>query len=186
MISLLLFLLFLILPSQATGVEMTTKFGLNHDWRFTLEDAQPNPECSPDIFPFDMSSKQCFGLSPVLYANSQDTCLLACCADDTCEVWQWCDGSSACGSSESCWIGTLGECTDQEEGWVGAYRNELPPPPEPSSTCNTTLTPECGGADFDDSSWRTLDIPHDFVVEGTVDEMKGDISHGFLPVGVGW
>jgi beta-galactosidase len=38
---------------------------------------------------------------------------------------------------------------------------------------------------FDDSSWSTVHLPHDFVVEGTFDR-EADGSHGFLPKGVGW
>lgn len=40
--------------------------------------------------------------------------------------------------------------------------------------------------DFDDSSWRTVYLPHDFVVEGTFDERTNDPAHGFLPKGIGW
>jgi beta-galactosidase len=38
---------------------------------------------------------------------------------------------------------------------------------------------------FNDRAWRKVDLPHDFVVEGTFDE-KGDRSHGYLPKTVGW
>jgi|GEM_PF-176742 len=40
-------------------------------------------------------------------------------------------------------------------------------------------------AAYDDSSWRKVHLPHDFVVEGTFDP-KADKSHGYLPTGVGW
>ncbi|MCX7597945.1 MAG: beta galactosidase jelly roll domain-containing protein, partial [Armatimonadetes bacterium] len=39
--------------------------------------------------------------------------------------------------------------------------------------------------DFDDSTWRRVDLPHDFVVEGTYDP-AADRNHGYLPVGVAW
>ncbi len=39
--------------------------------------------------------------------------------------------------------------------------------------------------EFDDSSWRSVHLPHDFVVEGTFDP-QANLSHGFLPAGVGW
>jgi len=39
--------------------------------------------------------------------------------------------------------------------------------------------------DFPDSSWRTVDLPHDWVVELPFDE-KADGSHGFKPVGPGF
>jgi len=38
---------------------------------------------------------------------------------------------------------------------------------------------------YNDNSWRTLNIPHDFVVEATFDK-AGDQSHGYLPKGIGW
>ncbi len=40
-------------------------------------------------------------------------------------------------------------------------------------------------ADFDDSAWRTLDLPHDWSVEGKFD-MKLASCTAFLPCGVGW
>ena len=39
--------------------------------------------------------------------------------------------------------------------------------------------------EFDDSSWRDVNLPHDWVVEGTFSPEAG-LSHGYLPVGVGW
>ena len=38
---------------------------------------------------------------------------------------------------------------------------------------------------FDDKGWRSVHLPHDFIVEGTFDP-KADVSHGFLPKGAGW
>ena len=35
------------------------------------------------------------------------------------------------------------------------------------------------------SDWRTVDVPHDFVLEGTFTE-AADMSHGYLPFGAGW
>ena len=46
------------------------------------------------------------------------------------------------------------------------------------------------GADqpsFDDSGWRTLDVPHDWSIEGPFDEKNPTgRGGGFLPAGVGW
>jgi beta-galactosidase len=40
---------------------------------------------------------------------------------------------------------------------------------------------------FDDSSWRTLDLPHDWSIEQTYEPtMPGGPSVGYLPGGVGW
>src|SRR5260370_42366251 len=42
-------------------------------------------------------------------------------------------------------------------------------------------------ADFDDSAWRKLDVPHDWSIEGPFDEMNpAGGAGGFLPAGVGW
>jgi beta-galactosidase len=41
--------------------------------------------------------------------------------------------------------------------------------------------------DFDDSSWRQLDVPHDWSIEGAYDEHAPTAgSGGYLPAGVGW
>jgi len=39
--------------------------------------------------------------------------------------------------------------------------------------------------DFDDSSWRAVDLPHDWVVEGGFSP-SANMNHGYLPAGVGW
>jgi len=39
--------------------------------------------------------------------------------------------------------------------------------------------------DFNDSAWRQVHLPHDFVVEGAFDP-HADKSHGYLPAGIGW
>jgi len=40
-------------------------------------------------------------------------------------------------------------------------------------------------ADFDDSGWRRLDLPHDWAVEGPYDP-KENASQGYRPRGIGW
>lgn len=41
--------------------------------------------------------------------------------------------------------------------------------------------------DFDDSEWRTLDLPHDWSIEGAYDEKAPTGgSGGYLPTGIGW
>ena len=39
--------------------------------------------------------------------------------------------------------------------------------------------------DADDSDWRTLDLPHDWAIEGTVDR-NANLSQGYRRRGVGW
>ena len=42
------------------------------------------------------------------------------------------------------------------------------------------------GAGYDDTGWRDVDLPHDFVVEGGFVEEMWTGSHGSKPTGVGW
>lgn len=40
---------------------------------------------------------------------------------------------------------------------------------------------------FDDSDWQSVDLPHDFSIEGPVDEKNPTgKSGGFYPTGKGW
>jgi beta-galactosidase len=40
---------------------------------------------------------------------------------------------------------------------------------------------------FDDRNWRTLDLPHDWSIEGPFDQMNATGGAGaFLPGGIGW
>ena len=161
--------------------------GLNQDWRFSLVDAVTG-NCQDDAFPIDVNDTQCNGLSAALYAFDAESCRDACCSSLTCAVWQWCTGDGDCGE-EACWVGDIEDLSDDcqsQKGWVGQYRDELPPEPQPADNCNEEVMPECGGSNFNDTSWRILDVPHDFVVEGIVDQEKGDTSHGYLPVGSAW
>ena len=38
---------------------------------------------------------------------------------------------------------------------------------------------------YDDSAWQKVNVPHDYIVEGTFDP-KAEIQHGYLPVEPGW
>ncbi len=47
--------------------------------------------------------------------------------------------------------------------------------------------PKGQAPDLDDSSWRRLDLPHDWSIEGTFDEKNpAGIGGGALPGGIGW
>jgi beta-galactosidase len=48
-------------------------------------------------------------------------------------------------------------------------------------------SPGAEKVDFDDAKWRTLDVPHDWSIEGPFDEKNPTGGAGaFLPAGVGW
>ena len=47
--------------------------------------------------------------------------------------------------------------------------------------------PGAQAAGFDDASWRTLDVPHDWSIELPFDKsLQGGSSVGYLPGGIGW
>lgn len=48
--------------------------------------------------------------------------------------------------------------------------------------------PDASQPDFDDSSWRVLDLPHDWSIEGEYHETANgtDWQSGYLPAGIGW
>ena len=145
-------------------------------WKFQLAGSPSSPCPNPNAtFPNDYSNKQCAGLTQYPPANDAADCMNSCCADSSCEVWQWCDGGS-CTPQNTCWTGSLsGGCTAQP-GWVSRGRapsaSPSPIPPGPIPPCND---PRCEKS-TDDSSWRVLNLPHDFVVEGNFTSTADKVS----------
>ncbi len=45
--------------------------------------------------------------------------------------------------------------------------------------------PDQGRPNFNDRAWRTVHLPHDYVIEGTFDQ-KANKDHGYLPVTTAW
>lgn len=45
--------------------------------------------------------------------------------------------------------------------------------------------PSMKDADYDDSRWRNLDLPHDWSIEGQLSPTLASCT-GFLPGGIGW
>lgn len=177
-------LLYLIMLTVVSG--QRTVYNLDFGWKFQLQNTSSGYNCSADSFPNNLNDVQCLGLTHIPYADdSAESCRESCCGDDTCLEWQWCPGGDdiACGDgAAACWAGVATSCLISQDGWQGEGRDSAPPSPTPSSYCNEEDTPQCGGIDYDDSSWRVLNIPHDFVVEGNFTE-TADMSHGYLPYG---
>ncbi|WP_107821555.1 sugar-binding domain-containing protein [Mangrovibacterium marinum] len=47
--------------------------------------------------------------------------------------------------------------------------------------------PDAGNSNFDDSSWRQLDLPHDWSIEGQIEaENPTGNDGGYFPAGIGW
>jgi beta-galactosidase len=66
------------------------------------------------------------------------------------------------------------------------HRGDIPGVAGDSST-NKILSPSPDflSSAYNDSSWLSVDVPHDYVVEGTIDP-KADEAHGYLPVEPAW
>ena len=72
-----------------------------------------------------------------------------------------------------------------DKAWTSTARDApLAPtgPPKPAKQ-SCPASPTC--ADYADAGWRSLDVPHDFVVEGTFAPNASE-NHGFLPFDIGW
>lgn len=174
------------LTGAAGALAARSTFNLNPNWRFQLQGNGPPPKCADPnaTFPIVEDGQQCTGLTQVLYAQDLEACIDACCGDSSCGVYQFCPDANGCsggGAALSCWTGPLTTC-QKGSGWVSRARHVTPTPtPAPGALCTD---PRCQTS-TDDSSWRLLDLPHDFVVEGNYSK-SADMSHGYLPYGVGW
>ena len=82
-----------------------------------------------------------------------------------------------------------GERLSLDLGWR-FHRGDIaaPVPHTGDQTYASTKAGAAGGAAglrYDDSAWRQLDLPHDFVVEGPFEE-TANVAQGYRPKGVAW
>lgn len=167
----------------AVSLSMTAaqraEYLMNPNWKFTLN-GSPSTNCTNpnETFPVDYSNQQCMGLTQATASNEQD-CINACCGDESCAIWQWCTGGS-CSPQNSCWTGSTITGCQAGSGWISRGRTNIPPP-NPTNQCNDAWC----NPKTDDSAWRVLDLPHDFVVEGNFSQ-SADKSHGYLPYAKGY
>jgi beta-galactosidase len=161
----------LVAITQGQGVRTSLDFG----WKFQLN---PVVNACASNFPNKLTDYQCFGLEQASSAKNADDCKAACCAANACDVYQWCTNSS-CSPVNSCWYGSSSDCQPGYPGWVSGA-GDIPNYPSATNCTN----PECR-VDFADSAWRTLNLPHDYVVEGTFSPFAAQ-SHGYLPVTTAW
>jgi beta-galactosidase len=55
----------------------------------------------------------------------------------------------------------------------------------PVTAIGSQAAPAMAAVHYDDSDWRTVHLPHDYVVEGDFDP-QGDVGHGALPLTPAW
>jgi beta-galactosidase len=181
-----------------TGRAQRTVASLNHGWKFEevgggSGGGAQNCTDLKQHFPTPYNDVQVLGLKAAPSAKDLASCAAACCAVASCEVYQFSDERKGGG----CWIGQLGgtegPCPGtgcpKAAGWQGRGRQGgAGPSPTPSPGAGGCSDPRCEPA-TDDSGWRTVNVPHDFVVEHDFSEsMSGPKpkSHGYLPYGVAW
>ena len=128
---------------------------LDLGWRFFRGDAAPS--CTSTDFPVRIG--RCEGLHRNKVAAGPSECRNACCAEGpSCETWQWCskDAAECEGVVDQCWLGAATQCASSNEGWVTEGRtSSSPPAPLPLFALSA----------FDDSTWRSVEVPHDWSVE---------------------
>lgn len=142
--------------------------------------------------------------------NLPDDCARACCTNSNCTVWLWNNNtrtskgpplgpSMPATAYGDCYLGygehdVATECS-ASPAFLGGARS-LPPskPPYPPRPA----VPAGAGAEasgFDDSSWREVSTPHDFVIEGKPcfaalgcdnADQNSNAMHGSYPKGIGW
>ena len=170
----LLLLLLLLLGSFARAL---VRHPIDFGWRFHLGDPGRQDLCpGGGADPFTaLNGTACstWGHVNPHGGLSVDECRLACCGDPQCAGWLHAKGYCYIGDSNySC------AATSDAKGNVGGIRT-IPA---------AVAMPADGGpqtAEFEDSTWRVVNIPHDYVVEQAPDEsLEG--NHGYRAKNISW
>lgn len=163
-------------PACWIGVGEWPKTSPSPGWVGKARKQPAPPACPSGAWTTNLTNRKTAGLSHVSTAASADECARACCDSDSCETFQFCNVASC--DNVGCWIGAYApQQTTEQDGWIGSAR----PKPSPGGTCSD---PWCDPK-TDDSSWRAVRVPHDFVVEGNFSALA-DKVHGYLPYGIGY
>ena len=161
---------------------------MNFNWSFHLgsQDLQ-HASCTASQFT-KTNNKYCqeFIQLPSVPKNNPDACADACCANPTCALFQ-------ISPTGECSIGDLisiyeafswsSTCKTQKGNTFYSRADDVP------DTNPDHFAP--AKKNFDDSAWPIVNIPHDFVVNGTVTQNLPDTeprtgSHGYLPKNTSW
>ena len=183
------FSIFLLLVATSTpGVYARSRASFDFGWKYILGDQGflPPPPSASAIsahgdsssfcnFGTNISGTQCYGLNAAP-AASADECAASCCLDPSCSIWQY-DLTDP--NSQGCWQGNSCTQNSSNSAWVSFVRDPAPPgPPSPVGPPCVNASLPCAPK-FDDGSWRDVNTPHDFIVEG-VPNANCDRGHGYL------
>jgi hypothetical protein len=161
----------------------------NAQWKFLRGESpgynSTGNTCPISDFPINMTGMRCNGMraGPGAVASA-DACRAACCsAAEGCEIYQFNPDN---GNAAPCWFGLLPHDVHDPEtgcvespGWISQARDTPLPsfaPPKPGKQ-SCPESPTC--IDYADTDWRSISVPHDFVVEGTFSPNATE-NHGFL------
>eukprot|EP01051_Picozoa_sp_SAG22_P022706 SAG22_NODE_5545_length_995_cov_1.305804_1_plen_254_part_01 len=173
-----------LLPLLLIGLPPPTECGrsshsFDSNWLFHLGDAAGQELCPGSAFK-EFKGMYCSDWGhQAAYDLTEDECKRYCCGDSSCAGWnyngRWCSlGNSRHGCSPGQGPGSW----KGKGNWTGGIRAVPAPLIEP---------PPGGPQDvrYDDSAWRALDLPHDYVVE-QAPVNQPEWNHGFRPKDVAW
>ena len=139
------------LCARAAAERVTVSMDLG--WRFLRGLPAPPSTCDTP-FLANFSGQECAGLAAAPQAATPAACELACCADPSCQIWQF---SATPPPGGGCWIGAVPA--------AGCTRG-----PEWTSFANTSRAagvPAWAALDYaPDAAWDVVDAPHDFIITG--------------------
>ena len=161
-------LLVALLPAPAPAQRVSSSLDLG--WRFR-RGPPPAGVCTTP-FTQNYTGQQCDGLSAVDSANSVADCAAACCADPTCEIYQW----TKPGTGGGCWIGVVpaGGCNPSSV-WISYANTSRASPSGP--------VPDWAALDFADgaaANFSVVDAPHDFIITGADETQDPYVDDGSL------
>ena len=160
------------------SADALTRRSIDHGWRFRLGEAgQPDlcPGAAADPFePLNATLCETWGHVNPHGGLTVDECRLACCADPACAGWLH-------SKKAGCYMGDSRDscaASPSAAGAVGGIRSI------PATVSLPTVDgPQSVG--YDDSAWRTLSVPHDYVVEQAPNRsLEG--NHGYRRREVAW
>ncbi len=165
------------LAECASGGRSTHSF--DGGWLFHYGDAAKQELCPGSAFE-EFKGMYCPGWGhQAAYDITEDECKRYCCGDSSCAGWNYNGRWCSLGNSHAECVPGQGPGSWKGKGnWTGGFRAVPAPLIEPPSGGPHDVT-------YNDSTWRALDLPHDYVVE-QAPVNQPEWNHGFRPKEVAW
>ena len=165
--------LFLLL-SRTASARVTVSVDLG--WRFFR--GLPAPATCTTPFLQNYTGQECAGLGAAPQATTAAACELTCCADPTCEIWQF---SAQPLPGGGCWVGAVPPTGCNPGGSWTSFAN----------TTRAGGVPAWAALNFSDAAWDVIDAPHDFIITGANETQSPYVDdrslqgQAFIPKSVG-